>query len=65
MALLNVDQVSALLEVPKSSAYRIIRELNAELKEMEIRTLRGRIEERYLKERYGLGENAICRKSEN
>lgn len=58
MPLLNVKQVQEILEVPENTAYRIIRELNAELKEADIRTIRGRIEKRYLLDRYGLGEIA-------
>lgn len=56
MALLNVKQVKELMDVPESTAYKIIRDLNRELKDNGVLVLRGRVEERYLKERYGISE---------
>lgn len=60
--LLNVEQVKDLLSVPQSTAYKIIRELNAELKERGYIVLRGRVEEKYLKERFRLddGKDIKC-----
>lgn len=52
--LLNVAQVQDLLSVPESTAYKIIRDLNAELKDQGYIVLRGRVEEKYLKERFRL-----------
>ncbi|UEB34031.1 DNA-binding protein [Finegoldia magna] len=54
--LLNVTQVRELLSVPQSTAYKIIRDLNAELKEQGYIVLRGRVEEKYLKERFRLDD---------
>lgn len=54
--LLNVEQVQKLLSVPQSTAYKIIRDLNAELKEHGYIVLRGRVEEKYLKERFRLDD---------
>lgn len=54
--LLNVTQVQELLSVPESTAYKIIRDLNAELKEQGYIVLRGRVEEKYLKERFRLDD---------
>ena len=56
MALLNVNQVSSLLDIPQSTAYRIIKNLNTELKEQGFYIIRGKVEERYLKERFRLNE---------
>lgn len=54
--LLNVTQVQDLLSIPQSTAYKIIRDLNAELKEQGYVVLRGRVEEKYLKERFRLDD---------
>lgn len=54
--LLNVKQVKDILCVPDSTAYKIIRDLNAELKEQGYIVLRGRVEEKYLKERFRLDD---------
>ncbi|MDU2131065.1 MAG: hypothetical protein E7E74_00525 [Finegoldia magna] len=54
--LLNVAQVQDLLSIPQSTAYKIIRDLNAELKEQGYIVLRGRVEEKYLKERFRLDD---------
>lgn len=54
--LLNVTQVQDLLSVPESTAYKIIRDLNAELKGQGYIVLRGRVEEKYLKERFRLDD---------
>lgn len=54
--LLNVAQVKDILCVPESTAYKIIRDLNAELKEQGFIVLRGRVEEKYLKERFRLDD---------
>ncbi|MDU5526431.1 MAG: hypothetical protein E6053_03030 [Finegoldia magna] len=54
--LLNVTQVRELLSVPQSTAYKIIRDLNAELKDQGYIVLRGRVEEKYLKERFRLDD---------
>ncbi|MDU5743209.1 MAG: hypothetical protein E6Z87_04135 [Finegoldia magna] len=54
--LLNVEQVRELLSVPQSTAYKIIRDLNAELKDQGYIVLRGRVEEKYLKERFRLDD---------
>lgn len=52
MGLLNVGEVKALLKIPQSTAYAIIRELNQELKNQGYYTIRGKIEETYLLERF-------------
>ena len=52
----NVTQVRELLSVPQSTAYKIIRDLNAELKDQGYIVLRGRVEEKYLKERFRLDD---------
>lgn len=52
--LLNVEQVKELLKVPQSTAYQVIRDLNKELNNEGYLTIRGRVEETYLRERYRL-----------
>lgn len=53
---LSVDDVAEELGVSKSFAYRIMRKLNAELKEMGYVTVAGKINRRYFIERtcYGV-----------
>lgn len=53
--LLTADDVAKILQIPKSSAYPIIRRLNDELKEAGFYVLRGRVEERYFLQRFRLG----------
>lgn len=52
--LLNVEQVKELLKVPQATAYQVIRDLNKELNNKGYLTIRGRVEETYLRERYRL-----------
>ena len=54
MALIEVEDVQHLLKIPQSTAYKIIRELNAELKQQGYYTIRGKIEETYLLKRFGI-----------
>jgi hypothetical protein len=57
MKLLDVEGVKALIPVQNTKAYAIIRQLNEELREKGYMTIRGRVPEKYLIERFGLGEN--------
>jgi len=52
---LDAEDVQKILKVPQSSAYAVIRTLNAELKQKGYLTIRGRCPTKYLLERYGLG----------
>ncbi len=54
MALIEVEDVQLLLKIPQSTAYKIIRDLNAELKQLGYYTIRGKIEETYLLKRFGI-----------
>ncbi len=54
MALIEVEDVQTLLKIPQSTAYKIIRDLNAELKLQGFYTIRGKIEETYLLKRFGI-----------
>lgn len=54
MPLIDVKEVQAMLGIPESTAYAVIRELNNELKNMGYRTIRGKVERTYLEKRYGL-----------
>ncbi|ERK50115.1 hypothetical protein HMPREF1552_01511 [Leptotrichia sp. oral taxon 879 str. F0557] len=47
-----VDDICKILGFSKSEAYKIIRELNAELEKKGYRTNRGRIVASYFEERY-------------
>ena len=57
MKLLDVEGVKALLPIQNTKAYAIIRQLNEELREKGYMTIRGRVPEKYLIERFGLGED--------
>ena len=49
----RVDDVVDMMQVSKDMAYKIIRDLNAELREKGIITVKGRVNARYLKSRVG------------
>ena len=57
MKLLDVEGVKALLPIQNTKAYAIIRQLNEELREKGYMTIRVRVPEKYLIERFGLGED--------
>jgi hypothetical protein len=48
---LGAKQVSELLEISETSAYKIIRELNKELREKDKIVLTGKISKRYFEEK--------------
>lgn len=52
---MRVDDVAAELGVSKSYAYKIVRQLNAELKEMGFLTVPGRINKQYFMEKVCYG----------
>ena len=52
--LFYVNDVMALLKISKDSAYKVIRELNNELKEKGYMVRRGAVSKAYFVERYGL-----------
>ncbi len=56
---MRVDDVAQELGVSKSYAYKIVRKLNAELKEMGYLTVAGRISKKYFLEKVCYGEGVI------
>lgn len=52
---MRVDDVAAELGVSKSYAYKIVRQLNAELKEMGFLTVAGRVNKQYFMEKVCYG----------
>lgn len=54
MELIGVDEVEAILKVKTTKAYEIIKLLNKEQEEQGRLTVRGKTNEHYLRERYGL-----------
>lgn len=57
---MRVDDVAAELGVSKSYAYKIVRQLNAELKEKGFLTVSGRVNKKYFMEKvcYGTHERS-------
>ena len=53
---MRVDDVARELGVSKSYAYKVVRKLNAELKEMGYLTVAGRISRKYFLEKVCYGE---------
>lgn len=52
---IEVDEVADILDVKKPTAYKIIRQLNDELKDKDFLTIAGRVSRPYFMERfYGL-----------
>lgn len=54
MEVLTADKIAELLNVSKSKAYKIIQQLNKELKEMGKLTISGRVSKKYFEERIGI-----------
>jgi len=54
---MRVDDVAAELGVSKSYAYKIVRRLNAELKNMGYLTVAGRVSKKYFIEKVCYGEH--------
>ncbi len=54
---MRVDDVAAELGVSKSYAYKIVRQLNAELKEKGFLTVSGRVNKKYFMEKVCYGAN--------
>ena len=56
---LRVDEVADILCISKSYAYKIVRKLNAELKQQGYLTISGRINRQYFMEKtcYGVKQN--------
>lgn len=48
-----VDDVAAMLNCTKQTAYTVMKELNAELSEKGVKTMAGRISASYFNKRYG------------
>lgn len=54
---LNVEEVASLTGKPRSSSYRLIRELNTELREKGFITITGLVSRKYFMERfYGVAD---------
>ncbi len=53
---LSADEVAEILGVSKSYAYKIVRQLNAELKDKGFLTIAGRVNKRYFMEKTCYGE---------
>lgn len=54
---LRADEVKDILNVSQAMGYKVIRQLNSELKEKGFLTLQGRIPLEYLCERYMIDED--------
>ena len=51
---LNVEDIMGIMEIAKSTAYQLIRQLNKELKDRGYITMQGRISTQYFYERCGI-----------
>lgn len=51
---MRVDEVVEELDVSKPYAYRVIRQLNNELKKLGYATIAGRVSREYFRERFGI-----------
>ena len=55
---IHAEEISKLLGISKSKAYKLIKELNDELKQKGFKTLNGKLSRKYFMERfYGLVES--------
>ena len=58
---MRAEEVARELEVSRSYAYRLIKQLNAELREKGYMTIAGRVNRQYFKERrYGTSDQKEC-----
>ena len=58
---MRAEEVARELEVSRSYAYRLIKQLNAELREKGYMTIAGRVNRQYFKERlYGTSDQNEC-----
>ena len=58
---MRAEEVARELEVSRSYAYRLIKQLNAELREKGYMTIAGRVNRQYFKERlYGPSDQKEC-----
>ena len=58
---MRAEEVARELEVSRSYAYRLIKQLNAELREKGYMTIAGRVNRHYFKERlYGTSDQKEC-----
>ena len=54
----RAEEVAGALGIPKPYAYKLVREMNEELKQKGFLTIPGRVSRRYFEEKfYGLREN--------
>lgn len=59
---ISAKEVAKELEVSDSYAYRLIRQLNAELEQKGFVVVKGKISRKYFEERvYGMNETGLCR----
>lgn len=54
---MGVEEVKSILNISKSAAYKIIKELNEELKKKGYLTIRGRVSREYFTEKFYGYEN--------
>lgn len=52
MKMINANEIADLMGVSKATAYKIIRQLNAELKESGCRTIQSRVSREYFERAY-------------
>lgn len=57
--LVKVNEVCDLLGIGEGMGYKVIRDLNAELRNKGFITIQGRIPIDYVRERFGLVENEV------
>ena len=63
---MRAEEVARELEVSRSYAYRLIKQLNAELREKGYMTIAGRVNRQYFKERlYGTSDQKECKSRVN
>lgn len=63
--MINANEIADLMGVSKATAYKIIRQLNAELKESGCRTIQGRVSREYFERAYFVSVNIVFTISTN
>ena len=57
---MTVEEVAEELKVSKSYAYKVVRELNAEMRELGYLTISGRVNTSFFRKKYATAKKADC-----
>ncbi|RVU54651.1 transcriptional regulator [Anaerosphaera multitolerans] len=62
--LIKVEDVAEILNISLSMSYKVMAEVNRELKQKGFMTIRGRVPEEYIRKRYNLLDEEVVSKND-